>query len=196
MEKSNILGILSNRFISKKAQNAKLLTPENVLPEGPARQRQAAEAPLPSLRDGKVEARHNPGRRALKEIELAGAGSDLRDELDSACAGANNGDIFSGEIYVVIPSCGMKGRTFETVDALDIRIARNVQSAHSGDKHPGAHTHSVADRGIPDAFGFIPNRFAKASIEAQIRSKSVMLDTTFEVVVDFLLARVHAGPFR
>src|SRR5258708_1825911 len=196
MAKSNILGLLSNRFISKKAQNAKLLTPENVLPEGPARQRHAAEAPLPFLGDGKVQARHNPGRRALKEIEFADAGSDLRDELDGACAGTNNGDISSGEIYVVIPSCGMKRRTFEAVDALDIRIARNVQSAHSGDKHAGAHAHSVGCRGIPDLFGFIPNRFSKTSIEAQIRSKSVMLDTTFEVVVDFLLARVHAGPFR
>src|SRR6266849_1896759 len=97
---------------------------------------------------------------------------------------------------LVIPSGGMKRRTFEAVDALDIRIARNVQSAHSGDKHAGAHAHSVGCRGIPDLFGFIPNRFSKTSIEAQIRSKSVMLDTTFEVVVDFLLARVHAGPFR
>src|SRR5260370_12636432 len=128
MAKSNILGLLSNRFISKKAENAKLLTPENVLPEGPARQRHTAEAPLPSLRDGKVQARHNPGRRALKEIELAGAGSDFRDELDSACAGANNGDIFSGEIYVVSPSCGMKRGAFETVDARAIRMTRHVQS--------------------------------------------------------------------
>src|SRR5712664_2274291 len=195
MAKSNILGLLSNRFISKKAQNAKLLTPENVLPEGPTRQRHAAEAPLPFLGDGKVQARHNPGRRALKEIELAGAGSDLRDELDGACAGTNNGDIFSGEINVVIPSGGMKRRTFETVDALDIRIARNVQSTHAGDKHAGAHTHSVADR-VPDSFGFIPNCFPKTSAEAQIRSKPIALDTTFEVVVDFLLARIHAGPFR
>src|SRR5260370_12530264 len=135
MAKSNILGLLSNRFISKKAQDAKLLPPENVLPEDPARQRHTAEAPLPSLRDGKVQARHNPGRRALKEIELAGAGSDLRDELDSACAGANNGAIFSGEINVVIPSSGMKPQSFETVAALDIRIPRHVQRAHSADKH-------------------------------------------------------------
>ena len=90
----------------------------------------------------------------------------------------------------------MKRRTFEAVDALDIRIARNVQSTHAGDNHAGAHTHSVGCRGIPDLFGFIPNRFSKAGVEAQIRSKSVLLDTTFEVVVDFLLARVHAGPFR
>src|SRR5260370_23225054 len=123
MAKSNILGLLSNRFISKKAENAKLLTPENVLPEGPARQRHTAEAPLPSLRDGKVQARHNPGRRALTEIELAGAGSDLRDELDSACAGANNGDILSGEGNVVIPSCAMKRQSFETIATRDIRIA-------------------------------------------------------------------------
>src|SRR5260370_26739681 len=196
MAKSNILGLLSNRFISKKAQDAKLLPPENVLPEDPARQRHTAEAPLPSLRDGRVQARHNPGRRALKEMELADAGSDLRDELDGACASTNNGDIFSGEINVVIPSGGMKRRAFETVDALGIRIARNVQSTHAGDKHAGANAHSVAGRGVPDSFGFIPNRFLKASVEAQIRSKSVMLDAALQVVVDFLLARIHARPFR
>src|SRR5260370_4833889 len=138
MAKSNILGLLSNRFIPKKAQDAKLLPPENVLPEGPTRQGHAAEALLPSLRDGKIQARHNPGRRALKEIELAGAGSDLRDELNGACAGTNNGDIFSDEIYIAIPSRGMKRGTFETVDALDIRIARNVQSTHAGVTHDGA----------------------------------------------------------
>ena len=39
----------------------------------------------------------------------------------------------TGEVDAVIPSCGMKRGTFETADALEIRITRYVQGAHAGD---------------------------------------------------------------
>src|SRR5216684_668405 len=90
----------------------------------------------------------------------------------------------------------MKRWTLETFEALELRVMRHVQRAHPGDQHAGANVHSVAGCGVPDSFGFIPNRFLKASIEAEVRREPVMLDTSLEVVVDFLLARIHAGPFR
>src|SRR5258708_11750304 len=90
----------------------------------------------------------------------------------------------------------MKCRALETVDALELRIMRHVQRPHSRDQHAGANTHPVTDRCVPDALGFIPNCFLKASVELQIWSKHVTLDTSLEVVVDFRLARIHAGPFR
>jgi len=65
-------------------------------------------------------------------MQLAGAGRDLRDELDGACAGADNSDILAGKIDAVIPSRGMKRRTFETVETLELRKMRHVQRAHSG----------------------------------------------------------------
>src|SRR5712692_3946611 len=88
----------------------------------------------------------------------------------------------------------MKRGTFESVEALEFRIARHVQGAHTGNKHAGANAYSVACRCVPDSCGFIPNRISKARVEAQIRSKPVTLDTALQVIVDFLLARIHARP--
>src|SRR5260370_21487624 len=90
----------------------------------------------------------------------------------------------------------MKRGTFETVEAVELGKMRDVQGAHAGNEHAGANAHSIAGCGVPDSFRFIPNSFLKASIEAQIRSKRVMLDTSLEVVVDFPLTGIHAGPFR
>src|SRR6266478_4281790 len=85
------------------------------------------------------------------------------------------------------------GKAFE---AQQLRVARDVQGTHSGDKHTSANLHSVASRYVPHAFGFIPNGFLEARIEAQVRSKSIAFDAALQVVVDFLLLRIHAGPFR
>ncbi len=100
---SNRFRLFANGFIAEKSENAKLLPPENVLPEGPASQRHAAKTLLPLLGDGKVQARNDPGRRALEKIEFADAGRDLRDELDCACAGADHGDVFAVQVHAVIP---------------------------------------------------------------------------------------------
>src|SRR6266446_2496265 len=116
--KSNILRFLSNGFIAKKAENAKLLSPENKLAQGPARNGDASKAALPFLTEGEIEARHNPRRRALEEMELADAWRDLRHELDRAGTGADNGDILAIQVHAVIPRRGMKRGTFETVKAL------------------------------------------------------------------------------
>src|SRR6266478_5803103 len=85
------------------------------------------------------------------------------------------------------------GKAFE---AREFWVARDVQRSHARDKHAGANSHSIAGESIPNAFGFIPNRFLKTRVEAQIRSKLIAFDAALQVVVDFLLARIHAGPFR
>src|SRR5258708_22216695 len=90
----------------------------------------------------------------------------------------------------------MKRWTLETFEALELRKMRNVQRAHAGNEHAGTNAHSISCRGVPDPFRFIPNSFLKSSIESEVRREPVMLDTSLEVVVDFLLARIHAGPFR
>src|SRR5260370_29714707 len=90
----------------------------------------------------------------------------------------------------------MKCGTFETVEALERRKMRHGQRAHPGNEHAGTNAYSISCRGVPDSFRFIPNSFLKASIEAEVRREPVMLDTSLEVGVDFLLARIHAGPFR
>src|SRR6266446_1618040 len=159
--KSNGLDLFAKRLIAKKAEDANLLAPENILPKGPARDGNAAEAAPPFFAEGEIKARHDPRRRALEEMEFADTGRDLRDELDGARASANDGDVLTVQVHVVIPRCGMKCGAFETVEALDFRITRHVQSAHAGDQHAGANALTVASSGVPDACGFIPNRFTK-----------------------------------
>src|SRR6266478_4229600 len=85
------------------------------------------------------------------------------------------------------------GKVFE---ARQFRVVRDVQCAHAGDKHAGANAHSVAGACVPYAFGIIPNRFLETRIQPEIRRKPVMLDAAFQIVVDFLLAWIHARPFR
>src|SRR5260370_15854275 len=193
---SNRFRLFANGFIAKKSENAKLLPPENVLPEGPASQRHTPKTLLPLLGDRKVQARNDPGRRALEKIEFSNAGRDLRNELDGACAGADDGDVFAIEGYTVIPRRRMKRGTGKAHQAGQFRIARNVQRAHAGDKDARANAHSVSSRRTPCAFRFIPNSFLKTRVEVEIWRKPVMLHTAFEVVVNFLLARIHASPFR
>jgi hypothetical protein len=89
----------------------------------------------------------------------------------------------------------MERGALEAVDSLDLRKMRHVQGTHPGDQHASAKAHSFPGRNVPDSFRFVPNGFAKTSVEAQIRSKAVLLDTALEVIVDFLLPGIHAGPF-
>src|SRR6266566_5335102 len=90
----------------------------------------------------------------------------------------------------------MKRGTGKAHEAGQFRIASNVQRAHGRNKDARANAHSFSSRGIPYAFGFVPNSFSKAGVEVEIWRKPVMLHTAFEVVVYFLLARIHAGPIR
>src|SRR5205814_6574831 len=97
------LRFFADGFVAEKSENAKLLSPENVLPESPARKRYAAKALLPFFGKGEVHPRNDPGRRALEKIELADAGRDLRDELDRAGAGPDDGDVFPVQIHAIVP---------------------------------------------------------------------------------------------
>src|SRR5260370_5172921 len=130
---SNRFRLFADGFIAKKSQNAKLLPPQNVLTEGPASQPHAAKTPLPLLGDGKVQARNDPGRRALEKTELADAGRDLRDELDGACARADDGDVLAVQVHAVIPRRRMKRGTGKAHEAGQLRVVRDVQRAHPGD---------------------------------------------------------------
>src|SRR5882762_2191791 len=70
-----------------------------------------------------------------------------------------------------------------------------MQRAHARDQHARTEAQTISGGDVPGTLGFIPNRFAKASVETDMRSETVTLDAALEVIVDFLLARIHAGPF-
>src|SRR5258708_33879011 len=52
MTERNLLCLFAEGFVAEKTEDAKLLPPENALPESPAGQRYAPKALLPSPRNG------------------------------------------------------------------------------------------------------------------------------------------------
>src|SRR6266436_9743518 len=98
---------------------------------------------LPLFAESKIEARHDPRRSALEKMDSSRARRDLRDELDGAGARAHDRDVLAFQLHAVIPGCGMKRGALETFEALEIRIARHVQGAHSGEQHARMGTSSI-----------------------------------------------------
>src|SRR6266403_2705119 len=184
--------LLSNRFIAEKTEDAKLLPPENVLPQSPTGKRDALEAALPLFAESKIEARHDPRRSALEKMDSSRARRDLRDELDGAGARAHDRDVLAFQLHAVIPGCGMKRGALETVEALEIRVARHVQGAHSGDQHARLDTRSILRTRVPHATRFVPDRFVKTRFHANMRGELIALDAVFQVIVNFLPAGIHA----
>ena len=78
--------------IAKKTEDAPFESKKKKLANDPGEAWHAAEALAPFLGNAKVQARHNPRRRALENVEFAGARGDMRNELNCARAGANHRD--------------------------------------------------------------------------------------------------------
>src|SRR5882724_5157075 len=97
-------GLLSNRFIAEKSEDAKLLAAENILPQGPAREREAAETAFPLFAEGEIEPRYDPRRSALEKMEFPNARRDLRNKLDGAGARANDRDVLAVHVDTVVPT--------------------------------------------------------------------------------------------
>src|SRR5580692_12760661 len=112
--------LAANVAIAEEAEHAHFLAPENQLPKRAHGQRETAEALLPFFLDGKIHARDDPRRGTLKEVEFTCARSNLRDELDSACACADDGDALGIEIDGVIPGGGMEFWSCESFDSLQL----------------------------------------------------------------------------
>src|SRR5271167_5037915 len=186
----------ANKTISEEPQDAKFLAPENELPKGLHDQRETPESLLPFFGEREIHAWHDPRRSALKKIKFAHARSDLRNKLNGACSGADDRDVFSVEVNVVIPSGGVKFRPCKILEAFQARILRDVQASDAGDDDTRADAHTLTRGGMPHAIGFIPDCFVKARIQPDIRREFVALDATFQIIVNFPLAGIHARPIR
>src|ERR1700741_4805230 len=69
-----------------------------------------------------------------------------------------------------------------------------MQRTHAGDEHASLDAHSVLSGRLPDTRGFIPSGFQKPGVQADLGCKSIARDAALEIIVNFLLARVHARP--
>ena len=96
----------------------------------------------------------------------------------------------------MIPGGGMKCWPCKALDAFQLGILRDVQASDTGDEYTRADAHSLTSGGMPHAFGLIPDCFVKTRIQPDVRRKFVTLDAAFQIIVNFLLAGVHARPIR
>src|SRR5690349_22406624 len=186
-------------MIAEEAEHTKLLPPEDVSAECPHDKRVTPESPLPFLRDGKVQPRHDPGWGALKQRELAHDRGDLRHELNRAGASAYDRYTLSLQIDSVIPLRRMKGRPGKLLDPRKFWKLRNVQAAHPGDQNSSSYAQvafSGSGQYIPRALRLVPNRFAQTRVHLNMRRESMVLDAAFQIIVDFLLAGIHPRPVR
>src|SRR5205807_1312617 len=140
--------VFANDAVAKKIEHAPFEREEKKFANEPGEHRDAAKALAPFLRDAKVEARNDPGRRALKNIKLADARSDVRNELNGARAGADDPDRFTTQVHVGAPRCGMKRRPGETLDARDFRVVRNMERAHAGNQDTRADGHRFCESAV------------------------------------------------
>src|SRR5262249_28117945 len=141
-----------------------------------------------------------------KNVQLASARSDVRDELNSASASADHSNSFAGQIHVRTPCGGMERWASKALDTRNLRIVRDVESAHAGDNHPGTNGQripwiAVAGRDVIHCYAplprrFIPSAFTEARLEANVRLQAVALHTGLQVLPDLLLTREHARPIR
>src|SRR5580704_6490283 len=186
----------ANKAIAKEAKHAKLLPPENELPKRPHDQWETAESPLPFFRNRKIHARNDPGRGALEKIKLSSTRSDLRNKLDGACTSADDSYALAIQVDAVIPSGRMKFRAHKTLNARELGILRHVQTTDSRDEHLRADAHPLTGGSVPQALCLIPNGFVKTRIQPDVGGEFVALDAAFQIIVNFLLAGIHARPIR
>src|ERR1700722_2877602 len=186
----------ANKAITEEAEDAKLLPPENELPKRPHDERKTAESLPPLVADGKIQTRHNPGRRALEKRKLSGARGDLGNELDGACTSANHGYVFAIQVDAVIPGGRMKCGARKTLQARQCGVLRHVQATDAGDQHPCPDAHPRTGDGLPHALCLIPSRLLKARMQPDVGGEFVTLHAAFQIVVNFLLPRIHARPIR
>jgi hypothetical protein len=79
-----------------------------------------AEALELLLRVGLVLLRQHPVRRALEQVDAAGALRDLRHELHGARRAADHAHRLAGEIVIPVPPRGVEARAGKRVEARDV----------------------------------------------------------------------------
>ncbi len=130
---------------------------------------QELEEQLPSLADGRIDARHDPRRRALEQMELAHPRLDRGYDLDGGRAGADHADTLAREIVLVVPGCGMEHRALEALDAGNVGHRRSAEPAVTRDNDVGRER-AVVRLDAPELGGSVPARRTELRVEANERA--------------------------
>jgi hypothetical protein len=96
----------------------------------------AVDGPLPAL-ERPVAVRDDPRRRALEDVQLLDLRLDLRDELNCRRARPDYGHALARELVLVVPACGVEGRSLEALEAGQLGRARVTQRPLGGDHDVG-----------------------------------------------------------
>ena len=132
----------------------------------------------------------HPRGRALKYKQLASLFCHLRNELTCAGACSDDGNFFTGEINIEIPSSRMERITLERINASDIGIIRSIQlpnSRHQNVRAVDTLGSGSVDRGHnPLLRVFIPNSRFNFGLEVDDGQQTKFFGTASEVLVQNL----------
>ena len=139
-----------------------------------------------------VRFREHERRGALEDGEVFDLLCDGRDHLDGAGPRADDGDTFPGEIDIVPPSRGVKGRAGERLQAVDVGNDRDVELARRTDHNLRVHPGSVGQLEFPPVVA--PRRRRDAHTQTEPFGDSGLVDAALEVVTDLRTGREAPRP--
>ena len=136
---------------------------------------------------------HDPGGRALEQVELPYLRLDLRDDLDRGRAGSDHGDALAAEVHVVVPLSGVEGGALEALEAGDAGDLGLAEAAHAGHEHlRGEPTAGrVDDPALPVV---VPARLRDGVAEANVRIHVEVTGAAAQVVLDLVPGGEGAAP--
>jgi hypothetical protein len=179
--------------MSLEAEEEQLAEEVDARSRGALEGREAAEhAPL-GPGETALGARHDPGRRALEEIEPGDEGLYLRDELHGRGARPDDGHAPPVEFVGVVPARRVKIPALEFFEPGEFGRPRLAERAGGQHEHRGR---EVAARGpyAPELRALVPCGVEHFVSEAYVREEAEVARAAPQVVLYLGLRRIAARP--
>ena len=119
---------------------------------------------------------------------------NLRDKLDGAGAGTNNGDSFTGQVVVMIPPGRVENPALEAIQAVEFWPGRLVQLAGGGNEYVRGELLAVSQCDRPLVRVIVKDGFLYFRLETDVIAKPVFLDAVLHVAEYFPLQPEFSRP--
>ena len=119
---------------------------------------------------------------------------NLRDKLDGAGAGTNNGHPFTGQVVVMIPLGRVEHLALEAIQAVEFWPGRLVQLARGGNEHVRGELLAVSQCDRPLVRVIVEGGFLYFGLETDVIAKPVFLDAVLHVAEYFPLQPEFSRP--
>ena len=155
----------------------------------------AAEQPLPPLRDAPVGTRQHPGGRALEQVKPGDLLLDLGDELDRRRAGADHGHATAAQIEPVVPPRRVERAALEPSEPRQVGRDRVAQRTAGEHEHIGGEGPACGC----DPPVLLPSSHSRRPhlvVEADVRQQAELARAALQVRPDLRLPGEPAAPSR